>query len=150
MNRRVSSTHREIPWLLLNTSHSPLADFTSPWCQYCSCYSVAALSLVDVVIKSLLRCQTMDMFRHLYRSDEFAYSMLNTAVSISKRLFTYPCLVNVHYCAWEKVTAWIRNILQTLLVAQFFKRFSIFLCFTATIVFQYECSYTLLFNGKWY
>ena len=93
MNRHVSSS----PWLSLNTSHSPLSDFTSPWCWNCSCYSVTALSIVDVVIKSLLRCQTMDMFRHLYRSGTFAYSMLNTTVSIAHRLFTYLCL----FCACE-------------------------------------------------
>ena len=94
----------------VNTSHSPLADSTSPWCKYWSCYAVAALRIVDVVIKSLLRCQTMDMFRHLYRSSTFAFSMLNTTVYIAHRLFTYLCFVHVNYYAWEKVTAWIRNI----------------------------------------
>jgi hypothetical protein len=93
MNRHVSGTDREIPWRLLHTSHSPLADFTS----LCSCYSVAALNLVYVVTRPLLRCQTMDMFRHLYRSDKFAYSMLNTTVSISQTSFTYLCYVNLSY-----------------------------------------------------
>jgi len=64
---------------------------------------VTALTIVDVAIKFLLRCQTMDMFRHLYRSGTFTYSMLNTTVSIAHRLFTYLCSVHVNYGAWEKV-----------------------------------------------
>lgn len=126
MNRHVSSTHAEIPWLSvsLNTSHSPLTDFISPWYCNCSCHSVTALGIVDVVIRSLLRCQTMDMFRHLYRSGTFAYSMLNTTVSIARRLFTHIFVL----CMWItvrgiKLLRGSETFLRTLFVAQFVKKF---------------------------
>jgi len=89
--------------------HSSLSQhesFTPRWLYISVVLRLLLLfrDIVDVVIKFLLRCQTTDMFSHLYRSGKFAYSMLNTTVTIAQRLFTHLCFVHVNYCAW------IRNI----------------------------------------
>jgi hypothetical protein len=72
-------------------SSPPLADFTSLQRLYCYCwYSMPVFNLVDVIRGPLLKCQTMDMFRDLYRSDKFTYNMQVAEYPLSafQRLFT--------------------------------------------------------------
>jgi hypothetical protein len=90
MSTHISSMHREIPWPSLNTSHPPLADFTSLQRLYFCCwYSTPVFNLVAVIRRPLLNCQTMDLFRDLYRSDKFAYNIqvVECPVSTFQRLF---------------------------------------------------------------
>lgn len=136
--------------VLMQKFHGSLSQhesFTPRWLYISVALRLLLLfcDIVDIVIKSLLRCQTMDMFSHLYRSGTFAYSMLNTTVSVAQRLFTHLCFVHVNYCAWN------RNISADADCCAVCQEIPpLMLCFTAALVLRCECSYTLLFNGRWY